>query len=208
MPCPPCAAQAENAKPGLPLDLPKAEDWGGQIIFVVDVAPNGDMVTNGKPVTSDDDLRERARQAIQGYPELRAVIRADPSVSHGRVIRVLDLLKQSGISKIAFGVAPSSGPTAPAPAGRLAGVTAGTSWECAFPDDKHAKGIDSAMVVIEVDVDAAGRPISVRILADPGYGFGDAATACAMSRTYIPAFNAEGKAVTGKTPPIRIRFVR
>jgi biopolymer transport protein ExbD len=38
-------------------------------------------------------------------PDLRAVIRADASVTHGRVIRVLDLLKQAGISKIAFGVA-------------------------------------------------------------------------------------------------------
>ena len=36
----------------------------------------------------------------------RAVIRADTSVQHGRVIRTLDLLKQAGISKIAFGVTP------------------------------------------------------------------------------------------------------
>ena len=35
-----------------------------------------------------------------------ALIRADTSVQHGRVIRALDLLKQAGIAKIAFGVSP------------------------------------------------------------------------------------------------------
>ena len=34
------------------------------------------------------------------------MIRADKTVQHGRIIRVLDLLKQAGVSKIAFGVAP------------------------------------------------------------------------------------------------------
>ena len=46
-------------------------------------------------------------------PDLRAILRADASVPHGRVIRVLDLLKQAGVTKIAFGVAT----VAPAPSG-------------------------------------------------------------------------------------------
>ena len=59
-------------------------------------------------------------------PELRAVIRADTTEQHGRVIRALDLLKQAGVSKIAFGVTPvppeggaapsiTSSPAAPIP---------------------------------------------------------------------------------------------
>lgn len=103
---------------------------------------------------------------------------------------------------------PSAPAQAPAAAGRPAGIRAGTSWQCAFPDDKNAKGIDSTSVVLEVDVDAAGKPISARLLEDPGHGFGAAATACAMARLYTPALNAEGNAVTGKTPPIRVRFAR
>jgi len=40
--------------------------------------------------------------------DLRAVIRADKKVEHGRVIHVLDLLRRSGIAKIAFAVTPSA----------------------------------------------------------------------------------------------------
>jgi len=47
--------------------------------------------------------------------DLRAVIRADKTVEHGRVIHVLDLLKQAGIAKIAFAVTPMQGAAAPAP---------------------------------------------------------------------------------------------
>lgn len=47
-----------------------------------------------------------ARAAREKNPELRAVIKADASVPHGRVIHVLDLLKQAQVSKIAFGVNP------------------------------------------------------------------------------------------------------
>jgi len=41
-----------------------------------------------------------------GNKEIRAVIRADKKVEHGRVIHVLDLLRQGGIAKIAFAVSP------------------------------------------------------------------------------------------------------
>jgi len=43
-----------------------------------------------------------------------AVIRADTTVQHGRVIRALDLLKEAGMSRIAFGVTPAAPGGAPA----------------------------------------------------------------------------------------------
>jgi biopolymer transport protein ExbD len=47
-----------------------------------------------------------ARDAQTQHPDLRAVIKADSAVTHGRVIHVLDLLKQAHVNKIAFGVTP------------------------------------------------------------------------------------------------------
>jgi biopolymer transport protein ExbD len=44
------------------------------------------------------------------------VIKADGTVQHQRVIHVLDLLKQAGIAKIAFGVTPIAPEPTPAPA--------------------------------------------------------------------------------------------
>ena len=49
-----------------------------------------------------------AQAARKSNPELRCVIKADSAVQHGRVIHVLDLLKQANVAKIAFGVAPTA----------------------------------------------------------------------------------------------------
>lgn len=77
----------------------------------VDLHADGTLVVNDARVPADDALLARAREAVAKSPDLRAVIRADGSVTHGRVVRVLDLLKQAGITKIAFGV--STTPPAP-----------------------------------------------------------------------------------------------
>ena len=91
----------------LPLDLPKAANGQDiQMIFGVELHQNGDCVVNGKKIASDDALPPLAKEELARTPDLRADIRADTTVQHGRVIHVLDLLKTSGITKIAFGVAP------------------------------------------------------------------------------------------------------
>ena len=91
----------------LPLDLPKAANGQDvQMIFGVELHSNGDTVVNGRKIPSDDAVLPLAKEELAKNPELRAVIRADTTVQHGRVIKVLDLLKTGGVTKIAFGVAP------------------------------------------------------------------------------------------------------
>ena len=91
----------------IPLDLPKAAKGQDiQMIFGVEMHQNGDLMVNGKKLSSDDAVLSLAKEELAKTPDLRAVIRADTTVQHGRVIRVLDLLKQGGVSKIAFGVSP------------------------------------------------------------------------------------------------------
>jgi biopolymer transport protein ExbD len=76
-----------------------------QMLLAVDI--HADERTDLDGVRVDDDaLLAQAREAVSRFPDTRAVIRADGRVAHGRVIRVLDLLKQAGVTKIAFGVAP------------------------------------------------------------------------------------------------------
>ena len=74
--------------------------------FGVELHANGDTVVNGSKVASDNAVFAIGQGPTRENLELRAVIRADTTVQHGRVIRVLDLLKQGGVSKIAFGVTP------------------------------------------------------------------------------------------------------
>jgi biopolymer transport protein ExbD len=101
----------------LPLDLPKAaQGQEVQLIFGLELHANGDTLVDGKKLASEDAILPLAREAQAKNPELRAVIRADTTVPHGRVIRALDLLKQAGVSKIAFGVTPVAPEPGAAPA--------------------------------------------------------------------------------------------
>ena len=91
----------------LPLDLPKAaQGQDVQLVFGLELHASGDTLVDGKKVENDEAILRLAKDAQQKSPELRAVIRADTTVQHGRVIRALDLLKQAGVAKIAFGVTP------------------------------------------------------------------------------------------------------
>ena len=105
----------------MPLDLPKAANGTDiQLVFGVELHQNGDILVDNKKLANDDAIVPLAKEAQSNNPELRAIIRADSSVQHGRVIKVLDLLKTAGVTKIAFGVAPipagEPAPSTPPPA--------------------------------------------------------------------------------------------
>jgi len=101
----------------VPLDLPKAQSGvvDVQVVFSVVLAADGTTQIDGKTAPNDDAILPAARDARAKNADLRAVIKADSAVPHGRVIHVLDLLKQAQIAKIAFGVTPVA-PLTPAPA--------------------------------------------------------------------------------------------
>ena len=92
----------------VPLDLPKAATGVNdvQTIFSVILAADGSTLVDNNRVANDDAILPLAKAARDKNAELRAVIKADSSVPHGRVIHVLDLLKQGNVQKIAFGVSP------------------------------------------------------------------------------------------------------
>lgn len=87
----------------IPLDLPKAAmSTDAQVVFKVEVTPDGTVLVDGAPLEKLEDLLGKAKAAHDANPQIRVSIRADSSVSHGKVMRVVDLLKQAGVSKIAF----------------------------------------------------------------------------------------------------------
>ena len=101
----------------VPLDLPKAATGSDiQTVFSIVLASDGTTQIDSKTVPSDDAILGSAKAARDKNPELRAIIKADSAVPHGRVIHVLDLLKQAQVAKIAFGVSPvAPGVLAPRP---------------------------------------------------------------------------------------------
>ncbi len=94
---------------GMPMDLPKAASGESiQTVFSVELTADGKTVVDSQPVASDDAIPPLAKAAKAKNKDLRAVIRADKKVEHGRVIHVLDLLNRIGVSKIAFAVTPTA----------------------------------------------------------------------------------------------------
>jgi len=92
----------------VPLDLPKAATGTSdvQVVFSIVLAADGRAMVDSQAIPNDDAILQLARDAAAAHSDLRAVIKADSAVTHGRVIHVLDLLKQAKVNKIAFGVTP------------------------------------------------------------------------------------------------------
>jgi|SRR6188768_378987 len=91
----------------LPMDLPKAASGGEvQQIFSLSLRADGTTQVDGVPSDRDEVVLGRARAALARNSDLRAVVQADGSVPHRRVMHALDVLRQAGLSRIAFGVSP------------------------------------------------------------------------------------------------------
>jgi biopolymer transport protein ExbD len=96
---------------GMLMDLPKAATGEAiQTVFSVELSVDGKTRVDSEYVKDDEAVGPLARAARGRNKDLRAVIRADKKVEHGRVINVLDLLKRAGVAKIAFAVAPNTKP--------------------------------------------------------------------------------------------------
>ena len=104
---------------GMLMDLPKAASGESiQTVFSVELAADGRTRVDSEAVKDDEAVGDLAKAARARNKDLRAVIRADSKVEHGRVIHVLDLLKRAGVAKIAFAVAPSIKKEGAAPKGK------------------------------------------------------------------------------------------
>jgi biopolymer transport protein ExbD len=92
----------------VPVDLPKASTGSEQqTVLAITIAKDGAAVVDSQPVASDAKLAELAAAARARSAEARAVIQADSAVAHGRVVRVMDVLRRSGLTRIGFGITPS-----------------------------------------------------------------------------------------------------
>jgi biopolymer transport protein ExbD len=97
--------------PAVPLDLPRAAHGEEvQVVLSIVLPVRGAMLINGAAVSDDGAFDAKARAALAGSPDLRAVIQADGDVPHRRVVHVLDQLEGVGITRVAFGALPVDAP--------------------------------------------------------------------------------------------------
>jgi biopolymer transport protein ExbD len=89
----------------LPMHLPKASTGTEEVaILSIELGSDGRVVANQIPIDGEEGLARVVQASRAEHPDLKAVIRADGAVPHGRVIRVMDVLRQGGISQMTFAV--------------------------------------------------------------------------------------------------------
>jgi protein TonB len=100
-------------------------------------------------------------------------------------------------------------PASAAPGTRRRSVSLDESaWSCPWPPEAEGIEIVQQLVVLKVSVRSDGTADEVKIVSDPGTGFGQAARACALRTHFRPALDDGGAATAAWSPPIRVRFVR
>jgi biopolymer transport protein ExbD len=88
----------------IPIDLPEA-GTGEDVVttFAITITANGQFYLDGKKI-DDSTLRRKIRSAQKENDEVRVVIAADKKVEHGRVVRVIDLVRKEGVAKFAINI--------------------------------------------------------------------------------------------------------
>ena len=91
----------------IPMDLPQAAASEGTPprTITVSIDAQGQTFVDAEPVTNEE-LRRRVRAYRENNEEARAVIAADGSIPHSRVVQVIDLLRQERVTRFAISVSP------------------------------------------------------------------------------------------------------
>jgi len=94
------------SSPSVPVNVPKALTSNPTAPASQGLVLNirGEIFFQGKR-TDQENLKKMLREAAALNPDLRVVLSADAAVTHGKVVELLDLVRQAGVTKIALGVA-------------------------------------------------------------------------------------------------------
>jgi periplasmic protein TonB len=90
---------------------------------------------------------------------------------------------------------------------RKAGLVGGQFPNPPFPPEADVAQINTAQVTLAITVDGNGKAIDVRVLKDPGYGFGEVARRAALRTAYNAALSRSGKPLT-TTLTLNVSFRR
>ncbi len=96
-------------QPGIKLELPaaKAEAVGEPQEYVLTVDRQGALFLNRRPLDLES-LEGAIREALPRMQDAALVLKADQAVSHGLVVRVMDLAKRGGVRKLVIGTKPEN----------------------------------------------------------------------------------------------------
>jgi len=86
--------------------------------------------------------------------------------------------------------------------GKARGASFLPDWDCTFPA-RNPGGVVRIVVTVRPD----GAAASTEVISDPGHGLASIARECAARQRFVPARDARGLPVAGKTEPFNVRFI-
>ena len=97
--------------PSIEVNLPEASTGEGteSTILSLTLSADGTLYLNGAP-TDEAALRAYLPELAKSDPKVQAIIAADKEVSHGEVIKLIDLIRQLGIFRFTLNVDPTRAP--------------------------------------------------------------------------------------------------
>ena len=97
------------AKQAIEVELPRATQSTtlNPTTLAITLTREGALYLNGR-ATTPAELRAAVRDAVAKDPKSQAIIAGDKSVSHGRVVWVLDVVKSLGVASFAIQIDPSA----------------------------------------------------------------------------------------------------
>jgi|SRR5580692_2018847 protein TonB len=111
-------------------------------------------------------------------------------------------------AKTAIAEAPPAPPTPPQGPDRSRKASIGArEWNVPFPPEADTAQIDEAYVLLEMDIQSDGTISAVRVLNDPGNGFGREARKYALGLKIPPALDHDGNAIAS-TVKTKVHFTR
>jgi biopolymer transport protein ExbD len=99
-----------NVESGVKVDLPTGDFAAVEERqnIVVSITENNVIYLNNKLI-DPTKMSERIREEIGNNAASLVVLEADQNISHGKVVRVMDLIKKGGADRIAIATKPTEG---------------------------------------------------------------------------------------------------
>ena len=97
------------------VELPKAASGGSTVESTVNLVytKTGELILNGSAVPSLAHAAGIIRREASANPKLQAVISADKGVEYGKVVEIIDLVKQNGVGAFALDIERGGSPVEP-----------------------------------------------------------------------------------------------
>jgi protein TonB len=165
----------------------------------------------GKILTQEPDPNEPVDLTGQGFVTGNADSYAGGVTASNGTSTTAVRNRNAALGGVPGGTGKKPGPTE-LPSGpdlsHPASLAGGSDWsDCPFPPEADADQINFQVVQLVASLDADGKVQDVKVIADPGSGFGRAARQCALRYRWNPAVDHDGhpKATTQR---INVRFQR